>query len=609
METRRNQIITLYKLLDAAPTSVPRISTVLQPSADVATSSWTDESGASAQASQSDDSSFRDMRYQALLTHIVAHRSSTPLLDSIDAVAPLSTSVKDTEVSFTSTRSSGSVTSPAISVGDALLKTFTEQMAEAKREQGKLYMAYTAADIEEAFLGYEATMMVQQQTLVGLMNIVFMVCILVAEGIDQGGFHHGTNGLVLGLVSISVSAAWIAVLRTRFSVLVCRRWAAATYNVVSAALAFATVWVFPFSIVNTTYVYVMCFVSSFVIFAGGGWLHSIPVLALSAVATILLSSGRKDTDIVQSLVSPLAVLVGALLLTYRSEASFRATFENVCLSNALLRRCEDEYSIQQKMYELLLPPFLVKEIMNEPVGRPSLQQTDPLYVRQRGQLCVVAIRVEGLSALVTEQMGVSLNALALAESATFKIDEILRAAVAAACPAEHAASAGEVLCKVSVLGDEVMMAGPFSNEGMESESILSMSARCTMNVLVQLASEPLRLSKKSIVDGEEVFENRSLLFTAVATCDDAILSLLASECLSLVLVGVAARRAHALVNAAPAGFVGCTPSFKTFIDNHHPNLGLGFCSADQWRVRGVGSVNMLRLSPKSPHILRSPAAN
>jgi hypothetical protein len=342
---------------------------------------------------------------------------------------------------------------------------------------------------------------------------------------------------------------------------------------------FGTLALFPPCIVNASYYYVYLVLLALVLLNPSRCVPASAAAALCVGGLLVLESPRTVRVPYYIFLFSAASWVIVIYDKFHRERELRKHFEIASVSKAHLRASEDEVAMQRRMYELLLPPFLANTMIERKLSGTSS------FMTTYDQVCVVAVRMDGLCALLAQLSGVPLSVLRAAETALLRIEAARDQAVAASCPAEYAAIRDELLSKVSTLGDEVMLGGPLTREDAPDD-VLALTAAAVLRFMRCLL---LERHEDSSPPGARMPLPR---MTVVAAWNHAVLALLKSECLSLQLIGTAAVQAHALLRAAPPGFVGCTERFK---------LVAAAWDADQaaacrigpghvWRLRGAGSV-------------------
>ena len=377
----------------------------------------------------------------------------------------------------------------------------------------------------------------------------------------------------------------------RLGELCSRRSLAAVFTFLLVSLDYVALALFPTSIVNASYDYAQLVTMSIVLSGLPRWSMAGVIGVLATAANMALGWAEPDKNLFRIFTYDPAGLLLAVYASYQAEVSLRQHFKTVCLSNAHLRACEDELAMQQKMYELLLPPVLASTMIR---GKMAAKKGSRSFARTFDQIVVVTIRIDGLTARIGEVLDDPHTALRVAETIFFRIEEVLRRAIVECCPAEYAPVSDELLCKISTLGDEIMLGGPLLRQ-QASDTVLSLSAAVAMRFIATFLGDADVLEPR----GSEYAPRFQA--TIVAAFHSASLVLLESECLSLQLYGTGPSQAQALLRAAPRAFVGCTESFKALAERSgaHPG-GCSIGSSELWRVRGVGSTKVSTIVLDAP---------
>ena len=536
-----------------------------------------------------------DERYDALRAAALSTRREDPVLDSISGLGNSVDVLRSLNLSGDDSVHTAESTSVETEPLGQDLRKRVEELLHGAQPTGLLSLKYTSAAVEDAFQQFERPFTRRAQTTMAVMNMVFVATIATAEGLDEG-FDTRGGGIGACCVSFGLSLAWLAVLRSdRLGELCSRRSLAAVFTFLFVSLDYVALALFPTSIVNASLYYVQCTVLA-ILWAGSSSSLATSVLAIVFTGlNIVFGWALPASNAFVLLSLSTATLAVVIYASFVLESARRKHFEAVCVSNAHLRACEDELAMQRKMYEMLLPPFLATMMIERKlkcsIGFKS-------FARMFDQVVIVAIRIDGLTVLMSELLDDPQTALRVAETIFFRIEEVLRRAIVECCPAEYAPVSDELLCKISTLGDEIMLGGPLLRQ-QASDTVLSLSAAVAMRFIATFLGDADVLEPR----GSEYAPRFQA--TIVAAFHSASLVLLESECLSLQLYGTGPSQAQALLRAAPRAFVGCTESFKALAERSgaHPG-GCSIGSSELWRVRGVGSTMVSKITAQTlapPH--------
>ena len=300
-----------------------------------------------------------------------------------------------------------------------------------------------------------------------------------------------------------------------------------------------------------------------------------------------------------------AVFVGYGLCVVVFEQQRRSHFEAVMLAKVLQDRAEFAVQTHHALLEMLIPPPLIPAIKKKVDDAAAHGQGTPAdMVQWLGDVCVATLKISPF-----RLSGDLRPLLARGGSKQQKnIQGLFRRLESAAELLERAIGirGDGLLYKVSTLGDVVTVAGPIVDAVSKTPTdaqIMGQSENVANVALLNLDSEEDNVLKAAVamVDMVRVLLRSfgSKAITGAVTCDSAFAGVMGTTRPSLDLLGNATRSTRAVVEAAPAGFVGflgqlvrlleagrkCPPTFVGDIE-----LG----PSQPWALRGHG---LARLRP------------
>ena len=544
-----------------------------------------------------------DVRYGALTAAVLSERRDDPLIDTISSLSDVSLIfhsanagsetrklIEKTEVRGAAEPSTLTAMIPPLAssaVGQSVRHRVCKLLESAQPAQAWA-MSYTSEPVEDVFRSFErVSFTTRAQVAMAGLNMVFVATIACAEPVDVGSVAVG--GTVACCLSFMLSGVWLLALRSsRFQDRCSSRRTATVFTLCIVALADTALALYPPSIVTASVSYSQAIILSLIFIGCPSWIATVVIGGGTTATNLVVGWNQADRTALRNLMIALPLLVLVAYISFLGEKAKRAYFELVCRSNSHLRACEDELTMQCKMYELLLPPSLAKTTIHfKLTSRPGSKSFAIVF----DQLCIVALRIDGLSSIMNELLDEPQVALSVAETIFFRIEEVLKRAIAECCPSKYAAISDELMCKMSTIGDEVVLGGPLLRQ-RAPDDILALSATVAMRFIYSFIAD-IGVIEPTANDCAPRFEA-----TIVAAFHSATLVLLESECLSLQLYGTGPWQAQGLLRAAPRAFVGCTESFKALAERPGSSMPTGCSIADSelWRVRGVGSTMVSRIS-------------
>ena len=480
-------------------------------------------------------------------------------------------------------------------VGKALLARVEQRLGDAA-PTGWAALAFTKDDVEAAYAQFETLFASSAQIQLAVVSMILIVMIVVVAAADMGGFDENSAwALAVAGTLLVVSALWLAALMhdrgsTEPTVVASVAQWSSRYGIggmILIALVYGTLALLPVCIVNISVIYCSSLLGAALFSTCFRCFWTGLALSLMSGATLALEF-RTSHNLLPTLTS--FCTIGALVATtilacFQRERAMRRHFEIACLSKAQLQACGDELAMQRRLYELLLPPFLAKTMIERKLkGNSSL-------MKYYDQLCVLSLRIDGLSEQMLQLMRTPQAALRVAETVLIEIEEALRRTISESCPVEFAPVGEQLLSRVSTLGDEVMLAGPMTRE-KPSDDLLRLAVTVALRLMQHFLLRDMRAA--------QVARRWRAPMSMVASYQSGFLVLLASGCLSLQVCGTGPWQAQALLHAAPRGFVGCTERFKLVAEGARADRASDCLigPAEVWRVRGLGSTSVTKISSR-----------